>query len=356
MSDTDTNRGYAWALQSDFVTAKGIAAGALKQIIATDNNFIEYTPKTVDNENWSNGVNSATDEWIEAHDAKVSHTMPGFSQEIGKVFYLGGAYGLSTPSGGTASKKHSFVPNDPNVTRQNKAVTYAEKLAAGWNVLMPRAVTEGWSLKGDALGMLMLDFNLLGAGLIIPNSGVTWYPAATPSVSRITGLHKLFNTQVNLAVTDAGSTTTYGCRYRNFQVDYKLTMLSDAGFKPGCADFAISGDPTSGVILSAHEFDKQMLDFSFTVDMATGSPEFIAVQQQKPLTIVLTVTGGLIEGAINHQLLLTIPVGKYKASKPTIANGIASFAISGKGLFDFAKGKLFSIDLTNDVASYATAF
>ncbi|MBS1793352.1 MAG: hypothetical protein JSS81_05830 [Acidobacteria bacterium] len=357
MSDTQTNRGYAWGLQTNFTTQKTIAAAALKQILAMDNNFIEYTPKTVDNEEWAHGVNSATEQWLEAHDASVQHTIPGHSQELGKVFYLNhGQYSVSTPSGGTTSKEHNFKPTDPTVTRQDKAVTYAEYFGAGWNVVMPRAVSDGYTLKGSELGVLTCDFSLLGAGLIIPNSSVTWYPTATPTVSRLTGLHKLFNTQVNLVVTDNATPTTYGCRYRSFEIAFKKTMLSDAGYKPGCADFAISNDPTSGVIRSAHEFDKQMVDFTFVVDMATGSPEFIAVQQQKPLDVLLTATGGIIEGAINHKLSYILPLIKYKTSKPTVTNGIATFTISGKAFYDFTTNKMLEIKLVNDVATYASAF
>lgn len=356
MSDTATNRAYGWALQTDFVTQKPLGAGALKQILATDNNFIDYKANTADNEEWSNGVNSATDQWVLSHDGSVAHTIPGHSQEIGKVLYLNSGYAVSTPPAGTISKQHSFKPTDPLTTRQDKAVTYAERFAAGWNALMPRAVSDGWTLKGDGLGNLTMDFSLMGAGLVIPNSGVTWFPAATPNVSRLTGLHLLYNTQVGLVVTDAGTPTNYLCRYRSFEVSFKKTMLSEAGYKPGCADFAIPGNQASGVIRSAHEFDKQMLDFSFGVDMATTSPEFVAVQQQKSLSIVITATGGIIEGAIAHKLTVTIPVGKYKTTKPTIANGIASFAISGKGLFDFVTNELFDVQLINDVSSYATAF
>lgn len=356
MSDTGTNRGYAWALQSDFVTQKPIAAGALKQMLASDSNLIDYTPETKDNEEWAHGVNSATEQWIESHDCSVAHTIPGHSQEMGKVFLLNcGDYAPTVPTGGTLSKLHTFKPTDPNVTRQDKAVTYAEKLGAGWNVLMPRAVSDGWTLKSEGKGLLMLDFKLLGAGLIIPNSGVTW-AGVSPTVAKLNGLHKLFNTQVSLVVTDGGVAAPYTCRYRNFQADYKKTMLSEAGFKPGCADFFVAGEPTSGIIRSEHEFDKQMLDFSFTVDMGTSSPEFLAVQQQKPLDILFEATGGTIEGTIRHKLALKIPVAYYKTSKPSIVNNIASFAVSGKAFFDFVTNKLFSLELTNDVANYATAW
>jgi len=356
MSDTPTNRGYAWGLQTDFVTQKAIAAGALKQLIVTDQNFIDYEPQTENDEEWSHGVNSPTDEWVEAHECKVSHTMPGFSQELGKVFLINmGDYTIATPVGGTTSKEHKFKPTDPNVTRQDKAVTYAEKFAQGWNVVMPRAVSDGWTLNADGKGVLTIDFNLLGAGQVIENSGVTW-SGGTPTVTKLTGLHKLFNTQIGLTVTDGGSPTVYGCRYRSAQIAFKKTMLSEAGYKPGCADFLVAGDPTSGQIRSAHEFDKQMLDFTMVVDMGVSSPEFTAVKQQKPLDILLTATGGIIETTIRHKLSVIVPVAKYKTSKPTVTNGIATFTITGKALFDFVTNKLFEVQLINNVATYATAW
>ncbi len=357
MSYTPQARGYGWATQVDYLTAKTVGAGNFKQIVATDQNFLKYQPQTQDNEAWSMGVNSATDEWIEAHDARVQHTLVGFSQELGKVFYLNGQYAVALHSGGTLSKDHTFKPTDPSVTRQDKAVTYVEQAAGGgWNVLAPSMVSDGWSLKGDALGPLMCDVNLIGSGAINTAPGTTWYPTATPSVSRVTALHKLFNSQVSLVCTDTVGTTTYACRYRKFQFDFKKTMLDAAGMSPGCGIFRVSGDPTSGLLRGSHEFDKQSLDFSLTVDMASGSPELAAVQNQLAEAIVLTVTGGIIEGAIPHKLVLTVPLAKYKTADAVVGDGIMQVSITGKALFDFTTGKLFDIVLTNDVATYASAF
>ncbi len=357
MSFTPQARGYGWAQQVDYLTPKAVAGGNFKQIIANDQNFLKYAPQTQDNEAWSNGVNSATDEWIEAHSTSVQHSIIGFSQELGKVFYLNGSYAVATPSGGTISKAHTFKPTDPSVTRQDKAVTYVEQAAGGgWNVLAPSMVSDGWSLKGDSTGPLMCDINLIGSGAINTAPGTTWYPASTPSVARVTAQHKLFNSQVALVCTDSVGATTYACRYRKFQFDFKKTMLDAAGMSPGCGIFRIAGDPTSGMLRGSHEFDKQTLDFTLTVDMAAGIPELAAVQNQMAEAIVLTVTGGLIESTIRHKLVLTVPFAKYKMADAVVGEGIMQVTISGRALFDFTTGELFDIVLTNDVTSYATAF
>lgn len=357
MSFTPQARGYGWGVQTDYLTQKTVAAAAFKQILATDQNFLKYAPATADNEAWANQVNSATDEWIESHDVRVSHTIPGHSQEMGKVFYLNSGYTVATPSGGTLARTHTFKPTDPSVTRQDKAVTYVEEAAgAGWNVLAPSMVSDGWSLKGDGNGVLMLDVNLIGSGALVLNPGTTWYPTGSPSVARLTALHKLFNGQVALVCVDTGGTATYGCRYRKLQVDFKKTMLDSAGMSPGCGLFRISGDPTSGVIRGSHEFDKQSLDFTLTVDMAANSPELAAVQNQLAEAITITATGGLIEGTIHHAMILTIPIAKYKTADAVVGDGIMQVTITGKALFDFSTGKLFQIDLTNDVTTYASAF
>ena len=358
MSFTPAARGYGWALQTDYLTQKAVASGAFKQMLAIDQNFLKYKPNVQDNEGWANQVNSATDEWIETHDARISHTLPGHSQELGKIFYLNGSYSVVTPSGGTISKAHTVIPTDPQVTRQDKAVTYVEQAAGGgWNVLAPSMVSDGWSLKGDGNSILTADINLIGNGLINTNPGMSWYPSGSPSVTRLTSLHKLFNSQVGLVCTDSlTGTTTYACRYRKFQFNFKKTMLDAASMSPGCANFLIPGDPTSGALRSSHEFDKQSLDFTLVVDMAFGSPELAAVQKQAAEAIVLTVTGGLIEGSINHKLVLTVPFAKYQTADAAVGDGIMQVTITGKALFDFTTGRLFSIVLTNDVPSYASAF
>lgn len=356
MADTAQSRGYGWGLQTNYVTEKTNGADAYKRILATDDNTIDYQPQTNNDESWAHGANQATEQWLESHDVSVDHTIPGHAQELGKVFLLNlGTVAVTTPSGGTVSKEHSFQPQDPSVSRQGRAVTYVETVGVGHNISMPRAVGNGFTLKGDEAGILTCDFGLQGAGKIVVNAPTTW-TGGSRSVTNLTGLHKLFNTQVGLTVTDGVTPITYGCRYRSFEIAYKQSLLLAAGFKPGCQEFLVSGDPTSGMIRSALEFDKQMVDFSFTVDMAAGSAELLAVQQQKKLDITLTATGGIIEGAIPHKLTVLLPVAYYKTSKPAIKNDIWTFQISGSGFFDYVSNKLMEIKLQTNVADFATAF
>jgi hypothetical protein len=356
-TDTKSGRGYGWALQTDYATEKAVAAAAYKRIIATDENFIDYTPNTADDEAWSNGVNSATDQWLTRHDVKVNHTIVGFAQILGQIFILNlGDYAITTPPAGVTSKTHTFKPTDPTVTRQDKAVTYLETTGStDYKLRIPSAVSDGFSLKGDESGVLTCDIGLQGSGAMTVNGAETW-TGVTPSVARQTGLTKFYNTQMNLAIVDPGGTTNYGCRYRSFSIDFKKTLLTDAGFKPGCAKFLVNGDPDSGQIRSECLFDKQMLDFTFNVAMAAGSPEIVLLQQQKPLAITLTATGGIIEGIIPHSMVITIPVGKYTTTKPVEVNGLMHFAITGKALFDFATSQLFRIALTTNVASFTAGW
>lgn len=357
MSTTATNRKYAWGLQSNFLTPKPLTAGALQQMLVTDKNTIEYSPDVKDNEEWSHGYNSATEEWLEGHDAQVAHTIPGHAQELGKVFYLNMADTVTTPGGGTTSRTHTFVPTDPIVTRQDAAVTYVENLGAGWHKMMQGCVSDGFTLKGSEKGLLTCDFNLIGDGKITNNPSVTYPPTATPTVSNLTGLYKFFNTMMNITPNDGGSyTSAYDCRYRAFEIAFKKTMLSDAGFKPGCARFLVDGDPDSGLIRSAHEFDKQMLEFNFEVDMASGTPEFEAVQDQRPISLLISAVGSFIEGAIPYQMDINLHIAKYRSTKPVEAQGMWRFGISGKSLFDASQDELFNIALTNDVTTYATGW
>jgi hypothetical protein len=160
-----------------------------------------------------------------------------------------------------------------------------------------------------------------------------------------------------LVATDpTNGAITYGCRYRAFSLDYKQSLLLDAGYKPGCADFLTAGDFTSGIIRSACEIDKQTASFTLEVDMATGSPELALVQKQLPISLVLTAQGSLIELAIKKKLTVTIPVSYYKSSKPSEKNGIYTFTISGDAFFDYATSKMLQVDLINTIASYAAGW
>lgn len=357
MADTQTSRGYGIGLQTDYQTQKAVATGAFKRLICTDNNTVDYEPRVLNDEAYSHGQNQATEQWLEAHDCSVQHTMPAYIDMLGYIFILNlGNYSVSTPSGRTNSKQHTFKPQDPTVSRQGKAVTYVETLGPGWNVLVPRMVANGFSLKGDELGHLTLDFGLTGAGKVDAASTATW-SGATPSVTAPTDRTKFFNTQVSLKVTPQGSSeVVYGCRYRSFEVNYQQTLLLDAGYKPGCGEFLTPGDPTSGIIRSSCEFDKQTCDFSFEVEMASGSPEIVHLQQQKPIQIIIEATGPLIETTISKKLTVTIPVAYYKTTKPTEKNNVYTFTINGSAFFDYTSGKMLQVDLINTVSTYASGW
>jgi hypothetical protein len=90
--------------------------------------------------------------------------------------------------------------------------------------------------------------------------------------------------------------------------------------------------------------------------MAAGSPELVLVQNQKPIDILITATGGIIEAAIRNKLSVLIPVARYRTTKPTLTNGIYSFTISGSGSFDYVTSKLLEVQLINTIASYATGW
>lgn len=357
MSDTKTNRKYAWGLQTDFATQKAIAAGAYKQIICTDDNVLEHSVDKENNEDWSHGVNSATDQWTTAHDTAVQHQIPGFAQELGKAFYLSMSDTITTPPGGTNSRKHTFVPTDPSVTRQDPAVSYVEKLGSGSHRLAPSMVADGFTLSGNGAGVLLCDLNLKGSGKVVENPAITYPPTATPTVQTLTGLAKLFNSRMTLTPNDGGTyNTAYGCAYRSFQIAFKKTLLEQAGYKPGCQNFFVANDPTSGIIRSALEFDKQMLDFNFDIDLPANTPEYDCVKDQRPINLTFDILGGLIEATIRHQLTVKITAAKYDVVKAKLADGIWQLGIQGKAFFDTGLNKLFTIELTTDVLNYATAW
>lgn len=354
MAETGTNRIYAFGTQTDYQTAKTLASNALRKMIVSDKNFIDVEPKVANDEDWSHGANNFTDQWLEAHDCKVSHSMPAFIEEIPRIFKLGmGTYAVSTPSGGITSKEHVFNLLDVATTRQLQAATYAEKLGAH-NVLMPSAIVDGFTLQGNDLGVLMLDFGLQGSGKITNPSGVNW----TTHIAVPSALKKLYNTQIALGVTDGVTPVNYGCKYRNFKLSWKNNLLLDAGFKPGCDQYQTTGDKTSGAIRSECLIDKQMADFDFEVDLENDSGELEAVVKQKPMSITLTAAmtgaGGLIEGSIYRTLNALMTKTYYNARKIGEGNGYQRFQINAKVATDPATSKSLEIKVVNDVATYAT--
>ena len=146
MADTASSRGYGMGLQTDYVTAKAVAAGAFRRILAIDENSLDYNPLTNNDEAWAHGQNQQTEQWLEAHDGRIDKSMPAYVQELGYPLFLNlGDYAVVTPGGGTTSKQHTFKPQNPAVSRQGRAVTYVETFGPGWNVLVPRCVADGFT-------------------------------------------------------------------------------------------------------------------------------------------------------------------------------------------------------------------
>jgi hypothetical protein len=219
-------------------------------------------------------------------------------------------------------------------------------------------VGQSYRLSGDAAGHLVMDFTLQPSGKVTyPSLVVPATHVQLPSAVEIapSGLHKLFNTQIALVVTDGVTPVTYGCKYRKFDLSYENTFFVEAGYKPGCGEFQVANDKTSGMVASEMLFDKQNINFSFEVDMEVDSGELDAVIKQKPMAITQTITDGtIIEGAIARSLINNMPKTYYKARKLGEGNGIWRMAIDAEVFYDSVTGKTLEMKAVNDVATYAT--
>jgi hypothetical protein len=99
-----------------------------------------------------------------------------------------------------------------------------------------------------------------------------------------------------------------------------------------------------------------MFEFNFDVDLPANSPEWECVKDQRPIDLTIDVQGGIIEAAIRHQLTIKITKAKYSVVKPKLVDGIWQLGIQGKAFYDTGLNKLFTVELTNDVLNYATAW
>lgn len=351
MAVVTQDRAYGWATQSDYVTAKTPGANAFKKLIVTDNNFIDHQVATQNDDGFSHGYNTPTDQWTESHDNSVSHTMPGFIEELPKAFKLVlGGYAVTTPDGGTTAKSHKITPLSPAVSRQLQAVSYIEKVGAH-DIMAPSMLGESLSLQGNDQGLLMCDLSLRGSGEV-KDSGVTW----GSHVDVLTGFHKVFNTQMKLEL-DNGSDAPYeiGCNYRAFNLSVQNEFLDAAGYKPGCNRYQTSGDNASGAIRSELLLNRQNITFNFTMDIGSTNEGFDELVKQTPMKIVLSAEGAEIASeGIDRALIVTMERVFYTARQIGESNGVVTFEISGTVMTDVSTGKSIEIEVVNDVATYAT--
>jgi hypothetical protein len=359
MNYTSTERAYGWGTQTNYLTMKTLAANALKKLIVQDNNIVDIQPQVKNDLGWSHGKNRFTEQWLEAIMAQaVSHTMVGWIEEIARIKKLVmGGYAVATPSGGTSSKEHTITPQDPAVSRQLQAVSYWEKIGSNDN-LFRGVLGQSFNLSGDQLGALNIDFTLQPSGKVVYPSLVN--PAShvqLPSAVGIapTGLHKVFNTQIALVITNGTTPKTYGCDYRKFNLSYENTWFMEAGYKPGCNNFQTDNDKTSGAVLSELLFDQQNIRFSFEADMGVGTEELDALIKQKPMGITQEISdGSIIEGSIARKITNSMPRVYYTARKLGEGNGVWRMAVDAEVAEDLTSGKSLETKIINDVATYAT--
>jgi hypothetical protein len=179
-----------------------------------------------------------------------------------------------------------------------------------------------------------------------------------PTANETAGfLNYFYNSQVSLAVDDAGVITNYGNEKRINSWEWGATneLLADDGYRPGAALFQTADDPASGALRSECLFGKRGFTMGYNVRLNSESEELAALRAQKLLKPTIDLTGPKIGAtAFNHKLTIVGEKSPYEAVELGNRNGIVTLGLRPKMLYDVALGKIVTVTLINEVPSYTT--
>lgn len=331
---------------------------AYKALLVSDQNLTKFTPVTKDNDGFSTGSDFPTEVYLTSWDAQVDHTLQLEIDQIGRFLYAAmGAIATTTPVANVY--QHVITPMAPFTGRQLPLYSYVEKI--GNNALDQLFVgmgVERLTLRGTSTDRLEIEVSLRGTGKRISPSLVN-FSGVSNHVTPATGLRYLLNSQASLKVRDYSTLAnelnySTGCRFRNWEITIENNLLADDGYCPGNPAFQTTGDTTSGQVRNELLFGKRNYTMQFVVRVDTASDEFAAIQTQKQLDILIEATGAQIVSGHNDRLAIHVPLAQYSAIDIGNENGIVTYQITPRILYDATADTVIEFVLKNGTASYLT--
>lgn len=329
-----------------------------KALLVSDQNLAKFTPITKDNDGFSTGSDFPTENYLTSWDVTVDHTLQVELDQVGRFLYMAmGAIATTTPV--ATVYQHVITPMPPFTGRQLPLYSYVEKIGNGaLDQLFVGVGVERLTLRGTGTDRLEMEVSLRGIGKRTSPSAIN-FTGVSNHVTPATNLRYLLNSQGVLKVRDYSTLAneinySTGCRFRNWEITIENNLLADDGYCPGNPAFQTTGDTTSGQVRNELLFGKRAYTMQFVVRVDTASDEFAAIQSQKQLDILIEATGAQIVSGHNDRLAIHVPLAQYSAIDIGNENGIVTYQITPKILYDAANDVVIDFTLKNMVASYTT--
>ncbi len=341
--------------QADYTTSPTPAAHSFIREEIKARSLPVIAPSTKDNTDYATGYGFPTDSWVEAWNTSWPWSVDLSAQNIGR--YLLASMGKVTttqPAAGPSPTVYQHVFEPLPFLTSSQLPTYAllAQMAAssnGINRMVPSMIAK--SFKVAASGIQRLDGNLdwQGSGKETTPSGVTW----GTHVDEIQGTQNFFySREVAMAISDSdgSDSATVSCDLKSWNFSVENT-LADGDW--GCPAF-VSNDPALGAIRSQHLLNKQAFMQDWRIKLRNDSPEHADLVSQRPMKLITTLTGGIIEDAYAYKLTVTSYLAKYTSAEDGFEDGFAIVNVKPDVLFNVSANKILEVELINNVISYTT--
>lgn len=337
--------------QNAYGTPTAALTNNFQRLICSDQGFASHSVGTADNRDHATGFEQPTDTWTTQHDNGRNFEVDAGSDVLGLLLHYGmGSVVTDQPDAVSDPTvyRHEFEPADLTSSRQLPPFTYAEKVGSSLDRLFPDNVIESLNLSGDGSQRIKCAVSAVGSGRYVTPSNLT-FPGLPTEVF-------FYNSQAKL-VTDDGNEIDYGAgkRLNTWAFGIANNLLKEEGYRPGAAQFHVSGNPDSGVVRAECLSGGRDYTAEFTARFASQSHELAALRDQRRLSFLIELIGKSISGEYNHKLTIEATRVAYETVELGESNGLVTVSVRPKLLADptaGAAGRPVLITLINTTASY----
>ena len=142
------------------------------------------------------------------------------------------------------------------------------------------------------------------------------------------------------------------CDLEAWRFKYANSLSVDGGYRPGCPEYVVAGDPESGVVRTELLLQDSAIEFEFTARLKANDPNLGRLKNQTPLEGSIKIQGALISGADHHALTIKFHLMKYRAHVRGEKDGIATVTIAPEILWSQSDSGIVEVELVNNVPSY----
>jgi hypothetical protein len=269
----------------------------------------------------------------------------------------------NTTSNGGGAFTHVYEYQDPitgtgyyGSPRQQPVVTIVEQVTSGITRRFPSCVVAAVEITGALNDWVRMSMDLIGSGKKDNPAPTTYsfvFPDSTVPAAGGEGT-LLRNASLTFELGPTGTYSDRSCEVQSYRFRSEYSYFEAEGYCPG-SGYQISGDPSSGQIRNALEFNRRAVIFEFVMKAMSGDDLHQRLERSTRMSARLTIVGDTISGAFAHRMIISIPSVKFRAVPIGVDGDKIIFTVQTVVMWDSSLVNPFEITVGNTTAAYLTS-